>query len=251
MGSVKLGMKKLSFGLHRVKGRSKGRISMYQRGGGHKRRYRYVDFYRNLPNVIGKILEVVYDPYRSSYLFCIGYTNGIVSYTLGIKELGVGDYIETRKQKGLDFSKPGISCFLGSVKVGSKVHNIEVKPRQGGQLVRSAGSCAILLKKYETKGFGLVKLPSKEYRLLPLECMCTIGTVSNPDHKDKKLAKAGSNRWRGKRPHVRGQAMNPVDHPHGGRTNGGKVPRTPWGQTAKGIKTSRSRSQHRVKLRNV
>lgn len=243
-------MKKLSFGLHQVKGRNKGRVSSFQRGGGHTKRYKFIDFSRTLPNISGKILKVDYDAYRSADVFLVGYTNGILSYTLGIDSLKVGDSVSiVRDTKETDLIKLGVSCPLKNVKVGIKVHNVENFPGSGGQIARSAGSCAILLKKYED--FGLLKLPSGEYRLLPLLSMCTIGTVGNVKHKDNKLLKAGVSRWLGRRPHVRGQAMNPVDHPHGGRTNGGKIPRTPWGKLAKGVKTGARKTKLRVRLRNV
>ena len=229
-------MKKLSFGFHQVVGRSKGKITSYQRGGGHQKRYRFVDFFRFLHGVEGKVLNIIHDPYRTSNLALIGYTNGLVSYMLAIDGIKVGDHYKTVITfKNTDFTQKGFTCRLGNVKVGLIVHNLEILPLNGGQLARSAGTGILLLKKYKDE--GLVKLPSGKLMLVSLDCLCTIGNVSNIDHKLKSLKKAGRSRWLGIRPHVRGRAMNPVDHPHGGRTNGGIIPKTPWGRLAKGVPT--------------
>ena len=235
-------VKKLKYGFHKVYGRSKGRICSYHLGGGHKKLYRFIDYKRVLTGVPAKIIKIEKDPYRSAPLFLVGFSNGLLGYHLGISGLGVGDYLEvSRCTSSDDLDQSGLSCPLGVVKVGCKVHNIEFYPGSGGALSRSAGSFSVILKKYPHK--ILLKLSSGEYRLFSSDCLCTIGRVSGINHKEINLIKAGRVRWLGRRPIVRGQAMNPIDHPHGGRTNGGKVPVTPWGRIAKG-KTTRKRRKN-------
>lgn len=238
-------MDKLKYGFHKVQGRSHGRITSYHKGGGNKSLYRFVDFFRFLPNVQGRILKIFPDRYRTAKLCLVGYTNGILSYCLLSSKLGVGDYVYSDwSGKNYDLHKSGVSCPLLFVKANTVVHNVELVTFGGGQLARSAGAKVVLLKKF--KKTGLLRLPSGKLILVSLQNLCTIGEVGFSEHKYSKIGKAGTNRNRGKRPHVRGQAMNPVDHPHGGRTNGGKVPCTPWGRVAKGVKTSRSKLSKKV-----
>jgi len=235
-------MKFLHFGLTNVKGRSKGRISSYNRGGGHKRRFRYVDNQRFLKDVPGKVIKVVHDPYRTAKLAMVGYTNGIIAYNLLPEGVGVGSIIKTHSSGSpsvLSMEMLGHSCELGMVKAGTLVHNVENKSEHGGQIARSAGSCAVVVKNYVDS--VLLKLPSGSLSLFSSKNLCTIGAVGFSEHKLRNLKKAGASRWRGRRPHVRGTAMNPIDHPQGGRTNGGKFPRTPWGRLAKGVKTRKNK----------
>jgi len=233
-------MVKLNFGFHKVVGRNRGRISSYQKGGGVKVLYRAVDFFRFMPNVEGRILKIVSDPTRSAFICLVGYTNHIVSYMLLPKGLKVGSKVlNLWSDLPYDSTRVGLSCPLFYVKQGVSVHNVEIKPLKGGKIARSAGTKAVLLKK--NKQTGLLRLPSGQMGLISLFNLCTIGEVSNESHKLRDIGKAGLNRRRGIRPHVRGQAMNPVDHPHGGRTNGGKVPCTPWGRVARGVKTSKNK----------
>ena len=239
-------MDKLKFGFHKVHGRSKGRITSFHKGGGKKVLYRFVDFHKFLPNVKGRILEIVPDPYRTAKVCLIGYTNGVLSYVLKPAKLSVGDYIFSDwTGDNYELDTPGVSCPLLHVKANSSIHGVEISAFGGAKFGRSAGAKILLLKKF--KKTGLLKLPSGRLLLLPLQNLCTIGEVGFSEHKFKTIGKAGINRNRGKRPHVRGQAMNPVDHPHGGRTNGGKIPCTPWGRVAKGVKTSRSKVNRRYK----
>lgn len=229
-------MKLLKYGLHGVKGRASGKISSYHRGGGHKKLYRYIDNHRYLRGVFGKILKIEKDPYRSSLIALVGYTNGVLCYNLLPEGLEVGSIVKNLPiyDKKVE-DRVGISCAIGNVATGSLVHNIEFKPNSGGKIARSAGTCAVVMKNYGTS--VLIKLPSGRMSLLPSDSYCTIGSVGNEGHKMVSIGKAGRSRWLGKRPHVRGYAMNPVDHPHGGRTKGGKLLRTPWGRLAKGVKT--------------
>lgn len=236
-------MRKLQFGFHKVYGRSKGKITSYQRGGGLKVNYKAIDFFRFLPNVMGKIVSIVPDPNRTSKVCLIAYTNGILSYGLLVNNLKVGHYIRNVwSGESFNLSNFGISCPLFYVKPGSFIHNVELVEFGGGKISRSAGTKCILLKKF--KKTGLVKLPSGKLIVLPLQNVCTIGDIGFSEHKLKVIGKAGINRNRNKRPHVRGQAMNPVDHPHGGRTNGGKIPCTPWGRIAKGVKTRKVKKKN-------
>ena len=236
-------LNKLNYGFHKVYGRGRQSITSRHRGGGKKVIYKNVDFFRFLPNVKGKLLSTVRDSYRSGHIGLVGYTNGIVSYML-LPSVKVDNFItvyrsETPEHR--DYSRVGISCPLYCVKVGSSVYNVESNFLKGGSIARSAGTKAILMKKYKTT--GLLRLPSGLLILVSLKNFCSIGEVSNEHHKLESLKKAGVNRWKGKRPIVRGIAMNPVDHPHGGRTNGGKVPCTAWGRIAKGPKT-RKKKRH-------
>jgi large subunit ribosomal protein L2 len=232
---------KLRYGFHFCYGRDNtGQIASFHRGGGHKRLYRVIDFTRSFYYVWGKVIKIIKDPQRSASLFVIAYTNKVISYQLAIDKIKVGEYIRSYNLGELDFLKKiGTSGFLTNFSLGVNICNLEYLPYTKGKIARSAGVHAKLLKKYEKE--ALVKLPSGEYRLFSLLCKATIGQISNKEHKEIIIGKAGISRRRGIRPHVRGIAMNPVDHPHGGRTNGGKIPVTPWGKLAKGVKTSKSR----------
>ena len=212
-----------------------GRITMRRRGGGHKRRYRVIDFKRNKIGIPSKVAAIEYDPNRSARIALLHYVDGEKRYILAPNELKVGDAVIA----GADVDiKPGNSLPLDKVPLGSMVHNIEMVPGRGGQLARSAGSYAQLMAK--EGDMATLKLPSGETRMVRRSCFATIGQVGNLDHENLVWGKAGKTRWMGRRPKVRGVAMNPVDHPHGGgegKTSGGRHPVTPWGRPTKGYKT--------------
>ena len=237
---------KLAYGFHFSKGRDNtGRISSFHRGGGNKRLYRIVDFSRHMFGVRGKIIDIVKDPHRSSELVLIAYTNKILSYQLAVEGVSVGDYLTSHDRVSRDtFLKKGDTAPLNLISAGERICNLECTPYTKGKVARSAGSFVKLIKKYDQE--GLVRLPSGEYRLFSLYCKGTLGRIGNVKHKEKIAGKAGVVRQRGWRPIVRGIAMNPVDHPHGGRTNGGKIPVTPWGRIAKGVKTCKKKSNKRI-----
>jgi large subunit ribosomal protein L2 len=211
-----------------------GRLTSRHRGGGHKRRYRLIDFRRDKDQVPAKVAAIEYDPNRSARLALLNYADGEKRYMLAPVGLRIGDPVVAGQ--GADI-KPGNALPLRLIPTGTMVHNIELKPGRGGQLARSAGSAAQLMAK--EGGNALLKLPSGELRYVQLTCRATIGQVGNLDHDKVSIGKAGRNRWKGKRPHVRGMAMNPVDHPHGGGEgrSKGNHPQSPWGQPAKGYKT--------------
>ena len=229
--------KSLLTSLTRSGGRnSQGRITIRHRGGGAKRKYRIIDFKRNKDGIPGKVASIQYDPNRTSNIALINYVDGEKRYILAPAKLNVGDMIESGE--GADI-KVGNCLKLKDIPVGTNVHNVELKPGKGGQLVRSAGSVAQLMAK-EGK-FAQLKLPSGEFRLIHVECRATIGQVGNISHELLTIGKAGKTRHKGFRPAVRGSAMNPVDHPHGGgegKTGIGKpAPVTPWGKPTHGVKT--------------
>jgi large subunit ribosomal protein L2 len=211
-----------------------GRLTSRHRGGGHKRRYRLIDFRRDKDQVPARVAAIEYDPNRSARLALLNYADGEKRYMLAPVNLHVGDAVAAGQ--GADI-KPGNALPLRAIPTGTMVHNIELKPGRGGQLARSAGAAAQLMAK--EGGNALLKLPSGELRYVQLTCRATIGQVGNLDHDKVSIGKAGRNRWKGKRPHVRGMAMNPVDHPHGGGEgrSKGNHPQSPWGQPAKGYKT--------------
>ena len=212
-----------------------GRIVVRYQGGGHKQRYRLVDFKRNNFNEPATVERLEYDPNRTAFIALIKYKDGTLNYILAPQRLNVGDTIVSGEKVDV---KVGNAMPLGAMPVGTIVHNIEMKPGKGGQVARSAGAYAQYLGR--DAGYALIRLNSSEVRKIPLTCMATVGAVSNPDHMNEVLGKAGRNVWKGKRPHVRGTAMNPIDHPHGGgegRTKGGRNPVTPWGKGTKGNKT--------------
>jgi large subunit ribosomal protein L2 len=210
-------------------------MTVRHRGGGHKQRYRIIDFRRNKFDIPAKVASLEYDPNRTAFIALLHYADGEKRYILAPQRVQVGDVLIAGKSVEI---KAGNALPLRNIPVGTIVHNIEMKPEKGAQMARSAGSQAQLMGK-EGK-YAQLKLPSGEMRLVLLDCMATIGLVSNPDHGNVKIGKAGRKRWLGWRPSVRGVAMNPVDHPHGGgegRTSGGRHPVTPWGVPTKGKKT--------------
>ena len=229
-------VKTLTEGLTKSGGRNNaGRITARRRGGGHKRSYRIVDFKRRKWDMAATVERLEYDPNRTAFIALIKYEDGELAYIIAPQRLGVGDKVIAGEKVDV---KPGCAMPLRSVPIGSIIHNIEMKPGKGGQIARSAGAFAQIVGRDQT--YAIIRLGSGEQRLINGDCMATIGAVSNPDQGNIKLAKAGRNRWMGKRPSVRGVAMNPVDHPHGGgegKTGEGRVPVSPWGQPAKGYRT--------------
>jgi large subunit ribosomal protein L2 len=229
-------VKELTEGLTKKGGRNNlGRITARRRGGGHKRRYRMVDFKRRNFDVPAKVLRLEYDPNRTAFIALIEYEGGEKSYILAPQRLTAGDTVISGEKADI---KPGNAMPLATIPVGTIVHNVEMKVGKGGQIARSAGTYVQLVGR--DAGYALLRLSSGEVRMVRAECMATIGAVSNPDQANIKLGKAGRKRWLGKRPAVRGVAMNPIDHPHGGgegRTSGGRHPVTPWGRPTKGAKT--------------
>jgi len=212
-----------------------GRITVRHRGGGHKKRYRIIDFKRNKIDVSATVERIEYDPNRSSYIALIKYDDGIQSYILAPKDIKVGDKVISGSKKEI---RDGNCMPMSDIPVGIDIHNIELKSGSGAQLARSAGTSTQIVGK--SNGYVAIKLPSGEQRKIREECRATIGVLSNIDKKNQKLGKAGRNRWLGIRPSVRGVAMNPIDHPHGGgegKTSGGRDPVTPWGKPTKGKKT--------------
>lgn len=228
--------KRLTRALRKSGGRNnKGRITIRHRGGGHKRRYRLIDFKRNKFDVPGKVATIEYDPNRSAYISLIHYSDGDKRYILSPLGLKVGDPILSGDNAPL---KVANALQLKNIPAGLFVHNIEMEPGKGGQLVRSAGSSAQVMA--HADGFCTLKLPSGEVRMVRENCMATIGQVGNRSHEQVVSGKAGRTRWLGRRPKVRGVAMNPVDHPMGGgegKSSGGRHPTTPWGKPTKGYKT--------------
>ena len=212
-----------------------GRITTRHRGGGHKQRYRIVDFKRNKLDVPAKVERIEYDPNRSAHIALLLYADGERRYILAPKGIKAGDEVRNGSKAPI---KAGNAMPMSFIPVGTLVHNVEMKPGKGGQIARSAGSSVQLVAR--TGDHATLRLRSGEMRRLPADCMATIGEVGNPEHSLRSLGKAGASRWRGKRPTVRGVAMNPVDHPHGGgegRTSGGRHPVSPWGTPAKGFRT--------------
>jgi large subunit ribosomal protein L2 len=228
--------KSLTEGLKKSGGRdTRGRTTIRFRGGGHKRTYRIIDFKRNKFGVPAKVASIEYDPNRSARIALLNYVDGEKRYILAPVGLEVGRTVLSGPQADI---LPGNSLPLENIPAGTTIHNIEMKPGKGGQMVRSAGAAAQLVSR--EGGIALVKLPSGEVRKVALNCYATIGQVGNVEHENVSLGKAGRTRWLGKRPHNRGVAMNPIDHPHGGgegRTSGGRHPVTPWGQPTRGFKT--------------
>jgi large subunit ribosomal protein L2 len=224
--------------LHKSGGRNnRGRVTSFQRGGGHKRRYRLIDFRREKDGIAAKVAAIEYDPNRSARIALLHYVDGEKRYILAPIGLRVGDSVMSGE--GADI-KPGNSLPLRHIPLGTMVHNIELKIGKGGQLVRSAGAAAQLMAK--EGAYASIKLPSGEVRMVHQRCRATIGQVGNVDHENISLGKAGRSRWLGRRPHVRGIAMNPVDHPMGGGEGRGKGnhPQSPWGVLAKGYKTRKN-----------
>ena len=216
-----------------------GRVTCRYRGGGHKRRYRIIDFKRDKMEVPAKVFSIEYDPNRSARIALLQYVDGEKRYILAPQNLSVGDTVVASEKADI---KPGNAMPLKNIPLGTLVHNIELKVGKGGQMVRGAGTYAQLMAK-EGK-YVLLKLPSSELRMVLANCMATIGQLSNTDHSNISIGKAGRTRWLGRRPHVRGVAKNPVDHPHGGgegRSSGGRHPVSPWGVPTKGYKTRKKK----------
>jgi large subunit ribosomal protein L2 len=231
---------------HRAKGRNnQGRITIRHKGGGHKRRYRLIDFKRNKLDIQGKVVSIEYDPNRNANISLIAYEDGEKRYILHPETLKVGDFVTAGKNTTIQI---GNSLPLDSIPLGTDVHNVELIPGKGGQLVRSAGTSAKILAK--ENNFVVLRLSSKEIRLFRKECFATIGRVSNSDFYNVVLGKAGRKRWLGVRPTVRGSVMNPVDHPHGGGEGrcpiGKPRPLTPWGKPALGMKTRKRKNKSDV-----
>ena len=233
--------KSLTEPLHSKGGRNHhGRITVRRRGGGHKRRYRRIDFRRNKIGVVGRVAEIEYDPNRSANIALIHYADGEKRYILHVRGLAVGDEVVAGGDADI---KPGNALPIGRIPLGTIVHNVELKPGKGGQMARSAGAGVQIMAK--EGDYVTLRLPSTEVRRVRMECMATVGQVGNTDHELKSLGKAGANRWRGRRPKVRGVAMNPVDHPLGGgegKASGGRPPVTPWGKP-EGKKTRNPRKE--------
>src|SRR6266704_6319189 len=239
-------VKALTEGLRKNGGRNNtGRITLRHRGGG-KRRYRIIDFKRGKSDVVATVERLEYDPNRTAFIALIKYEDGEQSYILAPQRLKAGDKVVAGEKVDV---KPGNAMPMKNMPVGTIIHNIEMKPGKGGQMARAAGTYAQLVGR--DAGYALLRLSSGEVRMVRADCRATVGAVSNPDQQNIVIAKAGRNRWLGHRPSVRGVAMNPIDHPHGGgegRTSGGRHPVTPWGKPTKGKKTRSNKSTNRFIL---
>jgi large subunit ribosomal protein L2 len=242
-------VKTLTEGLTKTGGRNNlGRTTARFKGGGHKRSYRIIDFKRRKFGVSATVERLEYDPNRSAFIALLRYEDGELSYIVAPQRLSVGDKVISGETADV---KPGNATQLASLPVGTIIHNIELKPGKGAQIVRSAGTFAQIVGR--DQGYVIVRLGSGEQRLILGTCLATIGAVSNPDHMNTSIGKAGRSRWLGRRPHNRGVAMNPVDHPHGGgegRTSGGRHPVTPWGKPTKGKKTRSNKSTDKFIVRS-
>jgi len=242
-------VKKLTEGMTKSGGRNNsGRITARRIGGGHKQRYRMIDFKRRKFDVAATVERLEYDPVRTAFIALLKYDDGEQAYILAPQRIKVGDQVISGERADI---KPGNAMPMQAIPVGTIIHNVEMKAGKGGQMARSAGAYVQLVGK--DAGYALLRLGSGEQRMVRAECMATIGAVSNPDHKNIKLGKAGRKRWLGKRPSVRGVAMNPIDHPHGGgegRTSGGRHPVTPWGKPTKGKRTRSNKSTDKFIMRS-
>lgn len=242
-------VKALTEGKNQSGGRnSTGRITVRFRGGGHKQAYRTIDFKRTKVDMPATVERIEYDPNRTSFIALVKYKDGEQAYILAPQRLAVGDTVIAGAHVDV---KPGNAMPLSNMPVGSIVHNVELKIGKGGQLARSAGTYAQIVGRDQE--YVIIRLNSGEQRLVHGRCMGTVGAVSNPDHMNISIGKAGRNRWLGKKPHNRGVAMNPIDHPHGGgegRTSGGRHPVTPWGFPTKGKKTRKNKSTTRFIIAN-
>ncbi len=240
-------LKSLTRGARKTGGRNnKGRMTARHIGGGHKRLLRKIDFKRDNHGIEGRVVRLEYDPNRTAHIALVSFVNGDKRYILAPQGLCPGDVVMSGPDAEI---RPGNALPLRSIRVGTMLHNIEMKPGKGGQMARSAGAGIQLMGK--EGGKAILKLPSGEFRRVDIRCMASIGVVGNADHSNAKVGKAGRARWQGIRPHVRGVAMNPVDHPHGGgegRTSGGRHPVTPWGVPTKGHKT---RKKNKVSDRDI
>lgn len=236
--------KKLLVSKRRMNGRNNnGHITCRHKGGGHKRHYRLVDFKRDKENIPAKVASIEYDPNRSAHIALLNYVDGEKRYILAPQGLKVGATVATQTEGPFNV---GCCLQLRHIPLGSTVHNVEMLPGKGGKLIRSAGSSAQLMA--TTSEYATIKMPSGEVRMVPVKCRATLGAISNAEHFLRIEGKAGRNRWKGIRPTVRGTAMNPVDHPHGGgegRQNS-YIPRSPWGVQAKGYKTRSKKKSNRL-----
>ncbi len=242
-------VKDLTEGLSKSGGRNNhGRLTSPNRGGGHKRRYRLVDFKRRKLDISATVERLEYDPNRTAFIALIKYEDGELAYILAPQRLAAGDKVVAGQSVDV---KPGNAMPLSAIPVGTIVHNIELKPGKGGQIARSAGAYAQIVGR--DQGYTVIRLMSGEQRRVLGTCFASIGAVSNPDHSNINLGKAGRSRWLGRKPHVRGVAMNPVDHPHGGgegRTSGGRHPVTPWGKPTKGKRTRSNKATDKYIVRS-
>ena len=238
----------LTIGISKTGGRNNtGRVTSWHRGGGHKRKYRIIDFKRIKHDVEANVERIEYDPNRSSFIALIKYKDGEKSYILAPQKLKVGDKVISGNRVDI---KPGNAMPISFIPLGTLLHNIELKPGKGGQIARAAGTYVQLVGRDQAN--SIIRMTSGEVRLVLSSCMASIGSVSNSDNKNINDGKAGRSRWLGKRPHVRGVAMNPVDHPHGGgegRTSGGRHPVTPWGKPTKGKRTRSNKKTDRMIIR--
>ena len=241
-------VKALTEGLNKSGGRNnKGRITSRRRGGGHKRLYRVIDFKRMKFDVAATVQRIEYDPNRSAFIALLRYEDGEEAYILAPQRLQEGDTVIAANRADI---KPGNAMPMENMPVGTIIHNVEMKPGKGGQMARAAGTYVQLIGK--DSGYAQLRLTSGELRMVPAKCMATVGAVSNSDNQNINLSKAGRKRWMGKRPQVRGVAMNPVDHPHGGgegRTSGGRHPVSPWGKPTKGARTRRKKKSDDLIMR--
>ena len=230
--------KPLTKGRRRISGRNHaGQITVRHRGGGHKRKYRLIDFRRNKEGVPAKVATIEYDPNRTARIALLHYLDGEKRYIVAPQGLQVGDLLKSGSDAEI---RPGNALPLRAIPLGTVISCVEMKPGKGAQIARSAGAMAVLVAKEGR--YAHVRMPSAEVRLIHLDCRAMIGQISNVEHNTLSTGKAGRNRWRGRRPHTRGVAMNPVDHPHGGgegKAGGGRHPCTPWGKPTKGAKTRR------------
>jgi len=242
-------VKALTEGKRKTGGRNnKGHVTSRGIAGGHKQRYRIIDFKRRTWDVEAVVERLEYDPNRTAFIALIKYPDESVAYIIAPQRLAVGDKVIAGKKTDV---KPGNAMELGQMPVGTIVHNVEMKPGKGGQIARSAGTYVQVVGR--DKGMVMVRLNSGEQRYIRSDCMATVGAVSNPDNANTNLAKAGRNRWKGIRPLTRGVAKNPVDHPHGGgegRTSGGRHPVTPWGKPTKGARTRHNKSTDGMIIRS-
>ncbi len=242
-------IKALTVGRNKTGGRNNlGRTTNWLTGGGHKQRYRIVDFKRRKFDVPGTVERLEYDPNRTSYIALIRYKDGELAYILAPQRLKAGDEVVSGQSVDV---KPGNAMPLAGMPVGTIIHNVEMKPGGGGQIARAAGTYAQLVGR--DQGYALIRLKSGETRMVRSGCLATVGAVSNPDHMNETIAKAGRHRWMGVRPGVRGVAMNPIDHPHGGgegKASGGRHPVTPWGKSTKGKKTRNNKSTNKFVVRS-
>ena len=232
----------------RINGRnSNGRITVRRRGGGHKTKVRVIDFKRNKDGIPGKVASIQYDPNRNARLALINYVDGEKRYIISPAGLKVGAQVLSGPDAEI---KPGNCLKLKDIPLGEEIHNIELRPGAGAVMVRSAGGSAQLMAKIDK--YALLRMPSGEQRKVLLECKATVGVVGNSEQGNKSLGKAGASRWKGRRPKVRGVAMNPVDHPHGGgegKTSGGRHPVSPWGMPTKGFKTRKNKATDKFIVR--